>query len=193
MIEILNQLSLSAFIDLSCGDNKVLLTPGEQVSDELLKECASRLMIEYKTVVNPSGMKTLLSEREEVAKERVMILLLRVCQTLLSFNGYAEVREILALIPLNAKTISDEQVKAKVEERLRFALFQQKRNSEMRSEEKKEASTSEQIRSAFYSEIAFMMTYFKMNIDLNLTNAAVYANIVHQADVDIRMKLTRNR
>lgn len=193
MIERLNQLPLSAFIDLSCGDNKVLLAPNEQVDDESINERASQLIIRYKSTVNPSGIKALLSEREEATKENAMILLLRICQILLSLNCYDEVREILALIPLDAKTISDEQVKAKVEERIRYTLFQQKRNNQRRSEERKEAPTPEQIRSAFYSEIAFMMTYFKMNIDLNQTNAAVYANIVHQADVDIRMKLTRNR
>ncbi len=37
------------------------------------------------------------------------------------------------------------------------------------------------IRASFDSEIAFVMTYFKMQIDIYITrNAAVYANIVQR-------------
>ena len=43
--------------------------------------------------------------------------------------------------------------------------------------------------------LTFMMIFkiyvFKMNIDVRNINAAVYANIVHQADVEISMKKKR--
>ena len=55
----------------------------------------------------------------------------------------------------------------------------------------KKKATPEQIRSSFDAEIAFLMTFFKMNIDVRNINAAVYANIVHQADVEISMKKKR--
>ena len=72
---------------------------------------------------------------------------------------------------------------------LRSAIFEQKRNEERRKEEGEEKkATPEQIRSSFDTEIAFLMTYFKMNIDSRIINAAVYANIVHQADVDISIR-----
>ena len=48
--------------------------------------------------------------------------------------------------------------------------------------------STEQIRSSFDAEIAFLMTFFKMSIDSRVINAAVYANIVHQADVEISIR-----
>ena len=49
-------------------------------------------------------------------------------------------------------------------------------------------ASPEQIRSSFDAEIAFLMTFFKMSIDSRVINAAVYANIVHQADVEISFR-----
>lgn len=192
MIERLNQLSLSQFIELSCGDNSTLLVAGESITNEILKSRAAELMIEYKTIVNPSSMKTLLVVKEETTKECVNVLILRICQALIALNAYGDVRDVLATLSVDSKSMPDEQVKSRVEAMLHSALFLQKRNSEMRSSETKENPTPDQIRSSFYSEIAFMMTYFKMNIDVHMINVAVYANIVHQADLDIRMKIRRN-
>lgn len=47
------------------------------------------------------------------------------------------------------------------------------------------------VRASFDREIAFLMTYFKMNIDTRNITAGVYANMVHQADVEIKRKLNR--
>ncbi len=86
--------------------------------------------------------------------------------------------------------LDDNQVKEKLEYMLRTAIFEHKRNEERRLEENRESkkSTPEEIRASFDSEIAFIMTFFKMSIDLNNTNAAVYANIFHQADVEISIR-----
>lgn len=194
MIERLNQLSLSEFIELSCGDLSVLLKPDDKlkndtVSNEKLKERATKLMIEYKNITDSTGMKAVLIEREDFVKEKTQILLLRICQTLISIDGYGEVCSILSNIGIDTGNMNKEQIKRKVDELLHTALFEQKRNDDMRShEEKKKIPSSEQIRSAFDAEIAFLMTYFRMSIDIHVINAAIYANMVHQAIIDIEMK-----
>ena len=182
MIERLNQLSLYDFIELSCGNCSVLLSPDEDINEMELKKRSSDLIIEYKKITNPSGLKSVLVDREDMIK---------VCISLIAIDAYDDVRETLALLSYDTKSMSDEQVKSKVEELLRSALFEQKRSDDMRSDEKKEKATPEQIRSSFDAEIAFLMTFFKMNIDVRNINAAVYANIVHQADVEISMKKKR--
>ena len=48
MIERLNQLSLYDFIELSCGDCSVLLSPDEDINEMELKKRSSDLIIEYK-------------------------------------------------------------------------------------------------------------------------------------------------
>lgn len=189
MIERLNQISLNDFIELSCGNYNCLLFDGEAATEEELKERATKLIVNYRNIVNPSGMKAMLLDKEDIVKERAKLLSLRICQTLVSINCYDDVREILLLFGVDARGMNDELVKNKLENLLHTAIFEQKRNKERRQEEiKGDKATSEQIRSSFDSEIAFLMTYFKMNIDSRIINAAVYANIVHQADVDISIR-----
>ena len=189
MIERLNQISLNDFIELSCGDYNCLLFDGETATKEELKERATKLIVDYRNIVNPSGMKALILDKEDLVKERARLLSLRICQTLISINCFDDVREVLKLFDVDTRNMSEEQLIFKIDNMLRSAIFEQKRNEERRKEEGEEKkATPEQIRSSFDSEIAFLMTYFKMNIDSRIINAAVYANIVHQADVDISIR-----
>ena len=169
MIERLNQITLNDFIELSCGNYACLLSDCKSVSESTLKEMASKLIIEYRSIVNPSGMQAMIMDKEDMVKERAKLLSLRICQTLVSLGFYDDVRQVL--------------------DQLNSAIFEQKRNEERRSEEHKGSkATPEQIRSSFDAEIAFLMTFFKMSIDSRVINAAVYANIVHQADVEISIR-----
>ncbi len=188
MIERLNQLSLYDFIELSCGDCTVLLSPREEISEVELKKRSSDLIIEYKRITNPSGLNSVLMDREDMVKERTRVLLFKLCVSLIAIGAYEDVRETLAMLSYDMKSMSDEQVKSKVEELLRSALFEQKRSDEIRSDNETEKATPEQIRSSFDAEIAFIMTFFKMNIDVRNINAAVYANIVHQAEIEVNMR-----
>lgn len=158
----LNQLTLSEFIELLCGNHLVLCAPGEVLPKEHLNQCAIKLIGEYRAIVNPVATKAMLVEYEDVTKQRIDILLLRICQTLMSLNVYDDVREILQMIDCGGLTMTEEQVKSKVEELLRTALFEQKRNDEMRQEEvHPNKLTPDQIRASFDAEIAFMMTFLK--------------------------------
>lgn len=189
MIERLNQISLNDFIELSCGNYDCLNSDGELNSQEVLKERASKLIVDYRSIVNPSGMQALLLDKEELMKMNAKVLSLRICQSLISINSIDDVREVLLLFEVDAQKMSDEEIISKVNYMLHSVIFELKRNKERHQEEGEGGkATEEQIRSSFDTEIAFLMTYFKMNIDPRLINASVYANIVHQADVEIKMK-----
>ena len=160
MIERLNQITLSDFIELSCGNYACLLSDCKSMSESTLKEIASKLLVEYRSIVNPSNMKAMVMDKEDMLKERAKLLSLRICQALVSLGFYDDVRQVLGQL-----------------------------NVERRSEEHKGSkATPEQIRSSFDAEIAFLMTFFKMSIDSRVISAAVYANIVHQADVEISIR-----
>lgn len=189
MIERLNQVSLNDFIELSCGNYACLLSDTDSQSESTLKEIASKLIIEYRSIVNPSGMKAIVMDKEDMVKERAKLLSLRICQTLVSLGFYDDVRQVLGQLNVDVQSMSDEQVILKLDYLLHSAIFELKRNEERRCEEHEgNKATPEQIRSSFDAEIAFLMTFFKMNIDSRVINAAVYANIVHQADVEISIK-----
>ena len=189
MIERLNQITLNDFIELSCGNYACLLSGRGSVSESMLKEMASKLIIEYRSIVNPSGMQAMIMDKEDMVKERAKLLSLRICQTLVSLGFYDDVRQVLGQLNVDIRDMSDEQVISKLDYLLHSAIFEQKRNEERRSEEHKgNKVTPKQIRSSFDAEIAFLMTFFKMSIDSRVINAAVYANIVHQADVEISIR-----
>ena len=84
MIERLNQISLIDFIELSCGNYVCLLSDEKSAPESELKEIASKLIIEYRSIVNPSGMKAVIMDKEDMVKERAKLLSLRICQTLVS-------------------------------------------------------------------------------------------------------------
>ena len=185
MIERLNQITLSDFIELSCGNYACLLSDCKSMSESTLKEIASKLLVEYRSIVNPSNMKAMVMDKEDMLKERAKLLSLHICQALVSLGFYDDVRQVLGQLNVDTRNMSDEQVISKLDYLLHSAIFEQKRNEERRSEEHKGSkATPEQIRSSFDAEIAFLMTFFKMSIDSRVINAAVYANIVHQADVE---------
>ena len=165
MIERLNQITLNDFIELSCGNYACLLSDCKSMSESTLKEIASKLLVEYRSIVNPSSMKAMIMDKEDMVKERAKLLSLRICQALVSLGFYDDVRQVLGQLNVDTQNMSDEQVISKIDYLLHSAIFEQKRNEERRSEEHKgNKVTPEQIRSSFDAEIAFLMTFFKMSI-----------------------------
>ena len=188
MIERLNQLSLAQFIELSCGDNSVLLGMDENVPEDTVKKLAFRLIAEYQTITNPSGMQAMLVTKDERLKLDARLFLLQICRALCMADGWQEVREVLGEIYPMDESKSDEQLQSDIDTRLREAEFQKKRMDAMTVAEIP-VTDENSIRSSFDSEIAFITTHFKMPIDVHAINAAVYANIVHRADLEIKLKM----
>lgn len=109
MIERLNQLSLAQFIELSCGDNSVLLEENENASEKEMKQLASRFILEYRTLMNPTGVKAIMAEKENALKIDARIFLLKLCKSLCILEGYEQVREALKeSLPAN---LTDDRLK----------------------------------------------------------------------------------
>lgn len=184
----LNQLSLAAFIELSCGDMSVLIDKEEEVDDTILKAVKLQLMYEYKSIVNPAGMKSVLIDKEEESKLNARILMLRICLSLCMMGETEDVRKVMEEYePGYSK--SDRDVEKDITGKLREAEFLKKRISDTKVAVP--TPDDDDIRRAFDKEIAIIMTYFKMSIDINATNASVYANIVNQASEDMKRKLLK--
>lgn len=188
MIERLNQLSLAQFIELSCGDNSVLLGVDENVPEDAVKKLAFKLIAEYQTITNPSGVQAMLVTKDESLKLDARLFLLKICRALCMVDGWQEVRVVLGEIyPMN-ESKSDEQLQSDIDTLLREAEFQKKRMDAMTVAEIP-VTDEDSIRSSFDSEIAFITTHFKMPVDVHAINAAVYANIVHRAYLEIKLKM----
>lgn len=184
----LNEITLSQYIELLCGNYHVLLDEGEEYNETVFKEVARDMISSYRSIVDSTGMKVLLTEKEDSIKCKIKVSFLQICNMLVMLNEYKEVRSLLSLIDTDVSDIADEQLKDKVLELLRYATFEQHRNENAEDTTISKKVSSEDIRAYYDAEIAFIMIYFKINIDMNSINTAVYANIVHQADMDIIKK-----
>lgn len=179
----LNQLTMAEFIDLHCGDCFVLLESGERISEEGLRKKATDLIFEYRSIVDPVGVKTTLLEYEEVLRDNTKIVFFQVCKKLVSINAIDEVKEILLTYGIDLTSATDEKVAQIVEKELKTALYNKERNDTMRgdTEDDESLNTSDKIRASYDAEIASLMGYYKMSIDIHNISAAVYANLLVQA------------
>lgn len=186
----LNELTVSQFIELVCGNETVLLNKKEKVDEDLLKTVSWEIIASYRMITDSTNLKSQLIDKEESLKIKVRILMFRMCQNLLLGNAFDEIRKILKFLDETTDDIEDSDLSKKLDELLQYALFEQHRIEDFHQEDTagRRKCSPDDIRASFYAEIAFISTHFKMSFDINTLNAAIYANMVHQAENDIRMK-----
>lgn len=188
MIENISKISLKNFIELLCGNYSVL-QQGEECLSLDLKKKASDLIFEYRKIVNPSGVESYLMDREEDVKIKSRLLALRMCKALLSLGDVDFV--IQSMKDMGYGNVASEKVGSMIDRYIAECRYMQKKHDDRLKNNQN--SQPKNVRESYDTEIAFIMTYFKMNIDINIISAGIYANMVRQADNEIRRKLIRRR
>lgn len=184
MKERLDQLTLAEFIELSCGDAKVLLEKHEVGNDEKLLKVASNLMGEYKGIASPTKAKMDLIDAEDgaklVMKEKCARILVMLCT-----QGHHEMTiEVLQELDIDTSSLNtNEKIEVRCKALLDEAMFDLKRfeESQKDKDDKGKKKDVNSIRKAWNSEIAYVMSTLRMPIDIHNTSAAIYANLVRQA------------
>ena len=182
MITTLSRLSMFDFIELLCGNREVLMEEGDNHS--MLENVASELIYQYQSIVNPSGIESAILEKEE----KIKITIAKILKALISINAVDDVVGLLSEMGITG--IEREKIPSRIDRMIAEAEYMRKRIEDTSSADRKK-NTPDDVRASFDREIAFLMTYFKMNIDTRIITAGVYANMVHQADVEIKRKLHR--
>ena len=181
MKERLDQLTLAELIELSCGDYSVLFRDGEAPATNAVAARASSIMKAYKSIASPTQAKVDLLNDEKLSKLQMKEKCARICMILCESGHVEKAREVLRLLYINDEHMkTDEAVIAQCRAILGEVEYETKRLNERKSKEEK-SSTPQHVRSNWYAEIASVMSVFRMNIDPEHTNAAIYANLVHQA------------
>ena len=174
-IERLDQLTMGQFLDIACGDYRLL--GGDM-------KRAAEIIGDFRRISNPADYEAALSRGVQQAMRRAKILLYSVLLALLSMDGEAEVKKILGELGRTRTTPMDA-------ERLRRFLEQQELSERAayereRNEDDEKPVDAKQLRADFYTEVSVLMRHFKMAIELQSINAEVYANLRHQADEDAK-------
>ena len=94
--------------------------------------------------------------------------------------------EILAELDIDTSSLtSDEKIKSRCQALLNEAKYDLERFMESQEDKKKDKPKDNvtRIRDSWNKEIAYVMATLRMSIDPATTNTAIYANLVHQAEV----------
>lgn len=182
----LDELSLAQFIDVAAGEFSVLdAVCGSRLTDKERMKTARRLVEEYSRVTDPAGYKSSVIEKEDESRLRATIFMLGLLEAcLLTECPEDDVREVLVkeLGRGRAAKLRGEALTAYVTKEKRSAEFRLERmNADRGTPPAQGEGVAEDIRRGFDSEIAFVMAYFKMGIDVAVIRASVYANLVRQA------------
>lgn len=133
-------------------------------------------------ITDPVGSRSAIYHHGNRLKNKAKILLFQICINLLVMHAYDEVMEILKGYGYAGLTKAN--VESKVKSLLNSAKYEGKRIEDSKYDFSK-ISESE-IRAYFNKEIAFLMTFFKMPLDVKNMSASVYANIVYRACEQIK-------
>ena len=177
MIERLDQLTLRDLIEVSCGDLSPL-----GIEDELeAVKTANRIMDEYMSISQPVRAKMSLSEREDTTKMAMREKCLRICKLLVDLGHAEKAKEVLIDLGVDEAHLKDnDAIAIRCKAMLDDVQFEMRRAKEAEEQNPKPKQSPDQLRKGWYSEIAFVMSILKMSFDMDV-NAAIYANLVHQA------------
>lgn len=182
----LNELMLSEFIDLLCGDTSVL--NAHTLDKKNIENIRNTIIFEYQKIADENGIQSFIINHEEIYKLRSTIILFQICQNLININGIEEAKSILSLYGLNMFNKSESIIKRDIEAYIKRYKSELKRIENSNNVTEPEQSP-QSIISDFNKEIAVMSMYVKFPIVAQSINASVYAYMLNQVKAEIKEKM----
>lgn len=186
MIERLEQLTMSQFVDMLCGDTGVLLGRHGAANPDKITNVVRSIVMEYRAIADPSGSDAYLRHAEDAAKAKMRVVVFTVCSNLVAFKQHGKAREVLLSLGMPASKWNDSRVAGTVKAKLEQARRElDTLNAE--SEESKEREKN--VRARFDTLTATLMAHFKFQIDPGTIRATLYANLVARYDREIKAQI----
>lgn len=186
MIEKLEQLTLSQFVDLVCGDTEVLLRKHEVADPDKLAIAMRNIVMEYRAITDQAGVNAYLHHIGTWIKARIGVIIFTMCLNLITLKEYDRAREVLTAYGLNADRWKEIRMEGEVNSRLE----RYKRElADIEKENEKAEAEREKIRSQFDTLTASLMAHFRFQIDPATIKATLYANLVAQHQREIKARL----
>ena len=190
----LDELCLAEFIDIAGGEYGGLAERvGLPASSEEVKKLASSLIVAYRGVADPVGMKMFVSEHGGDAKDRAKMVMYGLMKALVD-NGepddIEEVRRVLVeeLGRSRCGRMSVDELSAFLSKESRGVEFSVERKKAKKGAATEVHRSSDDVRLGFDAEIAWVMSHYKMNIDTRVVSASVYANLVKNAVDEVKRR-----
>lgn len=186
MKEKLQQLTLSQFIDLICGNTAVLLDEHEAENDDKLAIVTRNIVLEFRSIADPGGAATYLKHSEDWIKAKINVIIFTMCDNLVSLGQYGGAREILMEYGLNASGWTDGRISGTI--RAKREQWQRELNA-IEAEAQKALEERENIRAQFDTQVASIMAHFKFQIDPATIKAPLYANLVARYNREVKAQI----
>lgn len=182
----LEQLTLSQFIELACGDMSVLLGNHEAGNNDKMMIAMRNIVLEYRSIADPGGTNSYLKSIETWIKAKMKVLLFTMCDTIVKLGRYEKVREVLSEYGLPASSWNESRIKGIVQAKLSQA---QRELKEIDAENEKLDKDRDRIRFEFDEQIALIMAHFKFQIDPTTIKASLYAHLVKRYNREVKAQI----
>lgn len=190
MIQKLEQLTLSQFVDLVTGDTKILCRKGEIPNPAKLAVVVRDIVMEYRAIADPGGVETYLTHIEEWIKAKINVIVLTMCRNLAELKQYDRAREVLDSLGVPCASWNERRMDGEITARLGKA---RRALDDLEAESEKMAGERENIRAMFDTQTAELMAHFKFQIDPGTIKATLYANLVARHNREIKAQLAAMR
>lgn len=192
MKENLEQLTLSQFVDLVCGDTSVLLTNHEVGNPNKLAVATRNIVLEYRSIADPGGTSSYFKHVEDWIKAKMNVIIFTMCNNLASLKQYGRAREVLVEYGMPASGWTDGRVDGTIQAKLAQS---QRELEEIEVENEKVIAEREKIRAQFDAQTAAIMAHFRFQIDPATIKATLYANLVarHNREVKAQMAALKKK
>lgn len=192
MKETLEQLTLSQFVDLVCGDTDVLLGKHEIGHSDKLAVATRNIVLEYRAIADPGGTTSYFKHVEDWIKAKMNVIIFTMCNNLVLLKQYGRAREVLVEYGLSASGWPDSRVDGTIQAKLAQS---QRELEELEAENEKAIAECDKIRSQFDTQTASLMAHFKFQIDPATIKATVYANLVarHNREIKVQMAAMKKK
>lgn len=180
----LDQLTLSQFIDLVCGNTDVLREGRELLNPHKTAIAMRNIVIEYRSIADPGNGAAYLKHIDDIIKDRLNVVIFSMCQNLVLLKQYGRAREVLIAYGLPADSWKDARVESEIHVRLQKSKRVKQELDDAASEDI--AKEQENIRDAFNAMIATMIAHFKFQIEPTTMMAPVFAHLVARHNREVK-------
>lgn len=186
MKEKLEELTLSHFVDLVCGNTDVLLGKHEIGHANKLAVATRNIVLEYRAIADPGGTGSYFKHVEDWIKAKMNVILFTMCNNLVSLGQYGRAREVLVEYGLPASGWTEGRVDGTIQAKLAQS---QRELDDMEAENEKVIAEREKIRAQFDVQTASLMAHFKFQIDPATIKATLYANLVARHNREVKAQI----
>lgn len=187
MIETLDKLTVAQFVDLICGDTRVIVDDNEVVHPNRLTYVIRNIVIEFREIADVSGVRVYLADIEDLVKARSSVIMFTMCENLIALHANSNAREVLEEYGIDTSRMTDERVAAEIASRLARAKSVVEK-IEAETADKDDGATN--IRREFDEQTAALMAYFKFQIDETTMKATTYAHLIARHNKEIKTQLS---